>query len=81
MMKFLKTKQHKRVRDANVDDNVFPKLVKTKTNSKYLIGCLDKDIRPLVLIMTKTREDVKALKVQVKIRKLMCSFFFRKMQR
>ena len=27
---------------------VFSKLVKTKTNAKYLIEYLDKDIRPLV---------------------------------
>ena len=29
--------------DVNVDDIVISKLVKTETNSKYLIGYLDKD--------------------------------------
>ena len=36
---------------------------------------LDKDIRPLTLIMTDIREDVKTLKIQVKIRNLISSFF------
>ena len=47
------------------------KLVKTKTNSKYFIGYLDKDIRPLVLIMPKMRGYVKTFKVEDKINKLM----------
>ena len=34
-------------------DIFISKLVKTKTNSKYLIGYSDKDIRPIVLIMPK----------------------------
>ena len=46
------------------------KLVKTKTNSKYFIGYLDKDIRPLVLIMPKMRGYVKTFKVEDKINKL-----------
>ena len=33
--------------DANVDSTVFSKLVKTKTNSKYLIGYSYKAVRPL----------------------------------
>ena len=41
------------IRDVNVDNVVISKLVKAKTNSKYLIGCSDKDIRPLVLLMPK----------------------------
>ena len=32
--------------DVNVENIFFPKVVKTKTNSKYLIGYLDKDRRP-----------------------------------
>ena len=36
--------------NVNVDNTVISKLVETKTDSKYLIRYLDKDIRPLVLI-------------------------------
>ena len=40
--------------DNNVDNIVISKLVKTKTNCKYLIGIkVDKAIRPLVLIKLK----------------------------
>ena len=39
--------------DVKVDNIVISKLVKTKTNSMYLIGYLDKIIRPLVLLMPK----------------------------
>ena len=35
--------------DVNIDNTVISKLVRTKTNSKYLIRYLDKDIRPLKL--------------------------------
>ena len=48
--------------DVNVDNLVISKLVKTKTNSKYLIGHLDKAIRPLLLIMPQMSEYVKAFK-------------------
>ena len=48
--------------DVNVDNIVISKFVKTKTNSKYLIGYLDKDIRPLVLIMPKMSGYVKTFK-------------------
>ena len=41
--------------DVNVDNIVISKLVKTKTNSKYLIGYLDKAVRPLVLIIPRMR--------------------------
>ena len=41
--------------DVNVDKIVISKSVKTKTNSKYLIGYLYKDIRPFVLIMPKIK--------------------------
>ena len=50
---------------------VFSKLFKTKTNSKYLIEYLDKDIRPLVLIMPKMGAYVNTFKVEDKINKLM----------
>ena len=40
------------------------KLVESKTNSKYLIGYLDKDIMSLVLIMPKISGYVKTFKFQ-----------------
>ena len=40
------------------------KLVKTKTNSEYLIGYWDKAIRPLVLIMPKVSRYVITIKVK-----------------
>ena len=43
---------------------VISKLVKTKTNSKYLNGYLDKAIRPLVLIMPKMSGYIKTFKVK-----------------
>ena len=54
-----------KISDVNVDDIVISKLVKTKTNSKYLIGYLEKDIRPLVLIMPKMNGYVKTFKVEI----------------
>ena len=57
--------------DVNVDNIVISKLVKTKTNSKYLIAHLDKDIRLLVLIMPKMSGYVKTFKVKEKSNKLM----------
>ena len=53
--------------DVNVDNIVISKLVKTKTNSKYLIGYLVKDIRPLVLIMPKM-DMLKHLKLKKEIK-------------
>ena len=50
--------------DVNVDNIVISKFVKTKNNSKYLIGYLDKAIRALVLIMPKMRGCVKAFKAK-----------------
>ena len=50
---------------------VISKLLKTKTNSKYLIGYLDKAIRPLVLIMPKMSGYVKTFKVKKGNNKLM----------
>ena len=43
----------------------------TKTNSKYLIGSLDKAIRPLILIMPRMSGYVKTFKVEDKNNKLM----------
>ena len=39
-------------------------MVKTKTNSKYLIKFLDKFIRPLVLVLPKMSRYVKKFKVK-----------------
>ena len=47
--------------DGNVD-NIISKLVKTKTNSKYLIGYLDKAIRQLIFIISKVSEYVQTFK-------------------
>ena len=48
---------------VNVDNKVISKLVKGKTNSKYLIGYLDKYIRSLVFIMPKMSAYVNKFKV------------------
>ena len=69
--KFYATKEPKKIWDVNVDNVVISKLVKTKTNSKFLIGYSDKAIRPLVLIMPETSESVKIFKVEDKNSKLM----------
>ena len=50
--------------DINVDNIFISKLVKTKTNSKYCIGYLDKAIRPLVLTIPKRSGYVKKFKVK-----------------
>ena len=42
------------------------KLVETKTNSKYLIGYLDKAMRPLVLITPKMSGILRYLKLKIK---------------
>ena len=59
--------------DINADHIVISKLVKTKTNSKYLIGYLDNDIKPLVLLMPKMSGYVKTFKVEDKNSKLISS--------
>ena len=56
--------------DVNVDNKVISKLFKIKTNSMYLIGYLDKDIKPSVLIMPKISGYVKAFKIEDKSNKL-----------
>ena len=62
--KFYAAKKPITIWDVYVDNIVILKLVKTKTNSKYLIGYLDKFIRPLVLIMPKISRYVKTFKVK-----------------
>ena len=71
---FYAVKKRIKIWDVNVDNAVISKFVKMKTNSKYLIGYLDKDIRSLVLIMHKMRGYVKTFQVENKNNKLM---FFR----
>ena len=61
---FMLQKKPIKIWDVNVDNIVISKLVKTKTNSKYLIGYLDKVIRSLVLIMPKMRGYVETFKVK-----------------
>ena len=65
--------QKKPIKICNVRVNniVISKLVKTKTNSKYLTGYLDKDKRPLVLMMPKMSGYLKTFKVEDKNNKLM----------
>ena len=48
--RFYAAKRSIQIWDTNADNRVISELVKTKTNSKYLIGYLNKTIRPLVLI-------------------------------
>ena len=69
--KFYAVKRPIRICDVNVANIVIWKLVKAKTNSKYLIGYLDKAIRSLVLIMPKMSGYVKTVKVKEGSNKLM----------
>ena len=52
--------------DVNIDNIAMSILIKTKSNSKYLIGYLDELIRPLVLIFPKINGYVKTFKVKGK---------------
>ena len=61
--KFYAAKKPIKIWDVNVDNIVISKLVKTKTNSKHLIG-YSKVVRPLVLIMPKMSGYVKTFKVK-----------------
>ena len=61
---FYAAKKSIKIWDVNVDNIVISKLVKAKTNSKYLIGYLDKAIRPLLLIMPKMSGYVKTFKIR-----------------
>ena len=69
--KFYSAKNPIKSCDVNVDNIVTSKLVKAKTSSKYLIGYLDKAIRPLVFIMPKISGYVEAFKVKEGNNKLM----------
>ena len=69
--KFYVAKRPIKVCDVNVDNIIISKLVKTKSNSKYLMGYSDKAIRALVLIMPKMSGYVKTFKVKERSNKLM----------
>ena len=56
------TKKPINVWDPNVDNIVTSMSVKRKTNSNYMIGYLDNDIRPLDLILPKMSGYVKTFK-------------------
>ena len=62
--KFYTEKKHRKIWDVNIDNIVFSQSAKTKTNSKYLTGYLDKVIGPLVLIMSKMSGYIKTFKVK-----------------
>ena len=67
--KFYAAKKPTKIWDVKVD-SIVSKLVKTKTNSMYLTGYLDKSIRPLVLIMPKMSGYSKTFKAEDKISKM-----------
>ena len=50
--------------DVNADNIVISKLVKAKTNPRYLIRYLDKAIRPLLLTMPKMSRYVETFKIE-----------------
>ena len=64
---FYAAKRPMKIWDVNVDNMVISRLFKTKTNSKYLIGYLDKAIIPLVLIMPEMIGYVKTFKIKDKM--------------
>ena len=64
---FYAAKGPMKIWDVNVDNMVISRLFKTKTNSKYLIGYLDKAIIPLVLIMPEMIGYVKKFKIKDKM--------------
>ena len=59
---FYAAKKPAKISDVNVDNIEISKLVKTKTNPKYLTGYSGKAIRPLVLIMAKMSGYVETFK-------------------
>ena len=67
--KFYAAKRPIDIYDIYVDNIVISNLVKTKTNSKYLTGYLDKAVRPSALVMSKISGYVKTFQVEHKINK------------
>ena len=64
--KFYAAEEPINIWDVYIGNIVISKLIETKTNSNYLIGYLDKVIRPLVLILPKISGYVKTLKIKDK---------------
>ena len=68
---FYATKKLIKIWNVNIDNIIISKLVEIVSmqvsSSKYLIGCLDEDIRPLVL-MPKMSGYVKTIKDKFEIR-------------
>ena len=62
--KFYATKKPIKIWDVNFDNIFISKSIKTKTNFKYLIGYLDKVIKPIVLIIPKMSGYIKIFKVK-----------------
>ena len=69
--KFHAAKKPINIWDVSIDNIVISKLFKTKTNSRYLIGYLDKYIRPFVSIMPEISGFDKTFKAEDKNNKLM----------
>ena len=69
--KFYVTKKPKNIWDVNVDNIVISNLIKRKPNTKYMIGYLDEDIRPLDSTMPKISGYINTFKVEDKNNKLM----------
>ena len=65
--KFYAAKKVIKIWDVDLNNIVISKLIKTKTNSKYLIGHLDRVMRPLVLILPKV-DMLKLLKLKMEIK-------------
>ena len=62
--KFYGSRKPINICDINIYSTVISKLAETKTNSKYLIGYLDKVIRPLISVLSKMSGYVKSFKVK-----------------
>ena len=60
--KFYGAKRPIKICDVDADNIFISKLIETKNNCKYLIGCLGDVIRPLVLILPKISGCVKLFK-------------------
>ena len=54
-------KKEKKNWDVNVDNIVAPNLIEKKINSKYLVGCLDEVMRPLILILPKMEVNIRTI--------------------
>ena len=66
--KYFMLKKTIKIWDVDVDNIVISKLIETKTNSKYLIGYLDKVLRPSALILPNVSRHIKAFKIQLRQR-------------